>query len=88
MSLEGRRAERRSRPEPRTAHAHASPRRDDAGPAPDISGAASLDVQTLLQLQHRVGNQAVAQLVAQRRTRVGPTADPKFQALTRDVLLQ
>jgi hypothetical protein len=59
-------------------------RRDDSAAASDISDATALDVHTLLHLQRTLGNRAVAQLVAQRRAE-SPTADPKFQALTRDV---
>src|SRR6266545_1737973 len=54
-------------------------------PAPQLAPAEprGLDAPTLLHLQRTVGNQAVAQLVALRRA--GPAADPKFQALTREV---
>jgi hypothetical protein len=61
--------------------------RREGEPAPDLAlgQSGALDPRLLLHLQRTVGNQAVAQLVAQRQTRAGPTADPKFQALTRDV---
>jgi hypothetical protein len=65
------------------------------GPVPQLESVAAVelmdaggpvDVQTLLSLQRTLGNQAVAQLVAQRQTRVAePEADPKFRDLTADV---
>jgi hypothetical protein len=74
--------------------ATASQRRDgEFGTSADVAEAEPLDVRSLLHLQRTLGNQAVAELLAGRRRpgpvvqrrAASPTADPKFQALTRDV---
>jgi hypothetical protein len=63
----------------------AQQRGGEAAPELALEEPGALDARMLLHLQRTVGNQAVAQLVAQRQARAGPAADPKFQALTRDV---
>jgi len=50
---------------------------DDAEPELTAAGPGALDARLLLLLQHKAGNGAVAQLVAQRRTHTGPATDPK-----------
>lgn len=72
---------------PRAQDRTNGPQRREGEPAPDLALGASgaLDPRLLLRLQRTAGNQAVAQLVAQRQVRAGPDADPKFQALARDV---
>ena len=72
---------------PRGQGSGSSVREGEPAPELDLSDAASLDPRLLLHLQRTVGNQAVAQLVAQRQTAraANPEDDPKFQALTREV---
>jgi hypothetical protein len=71
----------------------ARPRRDEQAVVAGLTETDAIDVQTLLHLQRTLGNQAVAELLARQRRQApavqrrvpSPTADPKFQVLTRDV---
>lgn len=80
-----RRAEKADDPSRVGGRANGAPQREgEAAPDLALGEPGALDARLLLHLQRTVGNQAVANLVAQRRV-ASPEADPKFQALTKDI---